>query len=134
MPNSYTYFKSEIKQWIIDNVPSSKRILDVGPGQGTYSDLLRDHGYRIDAVEIWAPYVDQFGLRAKYDNVYIADIREFDIEDYDFIILGDVLEHLNKEEAVALIQKIHLLQIGAMIAVPYMMEQDGAEYGNEHEC
>ena len=133
MPNSYTYFKPEIKQWIIDNVPNSKRILDVGPGQGTYSDLLRDHGYRIDAVEIWAPYVDQFGLRAKYDNVYIADIREFDIEDYDFIILGDVLEHLSKADAQALISKINLLQIGAMIAVPYMMEQDGAEYGNEHE-
>jgi autotransporter strand-loop-strand O-heptosyltransferase len=133
MPNSYTYFKPEIKQWIIDNVSSSKRILDVGPGQGTYSDLLRDHGYRIDAVEIWAPYVDQFGLRAKYDNVYIADIREFDISDYDFIILGDVLEHLSTEDAKRLIDKILFSEMGCLVAIPYMMPQEGAEYGNEHE-
>ena len=133
MPNSYTYFKPEIKQWFLDNVPTSKRILDVGPGQGTYSDLLRDHGYRIDAVEIWAPYVDQFGLRAKYDNVYIADIREFDISDYDFIILGDVLEHLSTEDAKRLIDKILFLEMGCLVAIPYMMPQEGAEYGNEHE-
>ncbi len=65
MPNSYSFFKSDIKQWFIDNIPTSKRILDVGPGQGTYSDLLKDLGYRIDAVEVWAPYVDEFNLRAK---------------------------------------------------------------------
>ena len=133
MPNSYTYFKPEIKQWFLDNVPTSKRILDVGPGQGTYSDLLREHGYRMDAVEVWAPYVDQFNLRAKYDNVYIADIRKFNIEDYDFIILGDVLEHLSTEDAKRLIDKMLFSQMGCLVAIPYMMAQDGAEYGNEHE-
>ena len=50
MPNSYSYFKSDIKQWFIDNIPTSERILDVGPGQGTYSELLRNLGYRMDAV------------------------------------------------------------------------------------
>ena len=133
MPNSYSYFKSDIKQWFIDNVPTSERILDVGPGQGTYSDLLKGLGYRMDAVEVWAPYVDQFGLRKKYDNVYIADIRDFDIGSYNFIILGDVLEHLSTEDAKSLMNKIDIYGIDVMVAIPYMMPQDGAEYGNEHE-
>ena len=133
MPNSYTYFKPEIRQWFIQNVPTSKRILDVGPGQGTYSDLLRDLGYRMDAVEVWAPYVDQFGLRSKYDNVYVADIREFNIDDYDFIILGDVLEHLSTEDAQELIDNIHFLEADCLVAIPYMMAQDGEEYGNSYE-
>lgn len=133
MPNSYTYFKQEIKQWIIDNIPTSKRILDVGPGQGTYSDLLRDCGYRIDAVEVWAPYVDQFNLRAKYDNVYIASVMDFDWEKYDFIILGDVLEHLSVEDAQSLIDRMQMYGIRCMVAIPYMMIQDGTEYGNEYE-
>jgi len=133
MPNSYTFFKAEIRQWFIDNIPSDTRILDVGPGQGTYSDLLRDLGYRMDAVEIWAPYVDQFNLRAKYDNVYIGDILTFNVNCYDFIILGDVLEHISTEDAQELLTKFDLMEKRFLVAVPYMMPQDGAEYGNEYE-
>ena len=133
MPNSYSYFKSDVKQWFIDNVPPGTRMLDVGPGQGTYSELLRNLGYRMDAVEVWAPYVDQFGLRKKYDNVYIADVREFNLQDYDFIILGDVLEHLSTEDAQRLIDNIFFSEKQCLVAIPYMMPQDGDEYGNEYE-
>jgi len=31
MPESYSYFKEEVKSWIIENTPVSHRILDVGP-------------------------------------------------------------------------------------------------------
>jgi len=133
MPNSYSYFKPEIKEWFINNVPTSKRILDVGPGQGTYSQLLRDLGYRMDALEIWEPYVHQFNLRDKYDNVYVGDILEFDVAPYDFIILGDVLEHIPADKAVDLIFDFEMMDKRFLIAVPYMMPQDGAEYGNEYE-
>jgi autotransporter strand-loop-strand O-heptosyltransferase len=133
MPNSYTFFKPEIRQWFIDNVPTSKRILDVGPGQGTYSNLLRDLGYRMDAVEVWAPYIEQFDLRSKYDNVYNANILDFDLTDYDFIILGDVLEHISTENAQNLIDTIVNSMKDCLVAIPYMMEQDGEEYGNVYE-
>lgn len=133
MPNSYTYFKTDIREWFKNNVSTSDRILDVGPGQGTYSILLRDLGYQMDAVEVWAPYVEQFNLRAKYDNVYTVDIRDFDLQAYDFIILGDVLEHLPVEDAEELLTTIDVLGIGCMVAIPYMMPQDGAEYGNDYE-
>jgi 2-polyprenyl-3-methyl-5-hydroxy-6-metoxy-1,4-benzoquinol methylase len=99
MPSSWTGFKSNIQDWIINNVPTNKRVLDVGPGVGTYSDLLRHKGYQIDAVEIFRPYIEKYGLIEKYDNVYCDDIVKFDISDYDFIILGDVLEHLPAERA-----------------------------------
>ena len=133
MPNSYKFFKPEIRQWFIDNVPTSMRILDVGPGQGTYSDLLRDIGYRMDAVEVWAPYVDQFNLRSKYDNVYVADILDFNVSDYDFIILGDVLEHIPVDKAQDLLTDFDVMNKRFLVAVPYMMSQDGAEYGNDYE-
>jgi autotransporter strand-loop-strand O-heptosyltransferase len=133
MPNSYPYFKSEIKEWFETNVPTNKRILDVGPGQGTYSKLIRHLGYRMDAVEVWAPYVDEFRLREHYDNVYIENILMFDFKNYDFIILGDVLEHLSKEDAQHLIQQLAFHDKQFMVAIPYTMEQDGEEYGNVYE-
>lgn len=133
MPTSYGFFKPEIKQWFLDNVPRHKRILDVGPGEGTYSNLLRSEGYRMDAIEIYEPYVDRYNLREKYDNVYIGDIVNFDVSDYDFIILGDVLEHLSKDAAYALIDKIDIMDKKCLVAVPYSMPQ-GEHEGNPHEA
>lgn len=131
MPYSFTYFKNEIKDWFIKNVPTSKRILDVGPGIGTYSELLRSLGYRMDAVEIYEPYIDKYELRDKYDNVFVGDITTFDISDYDFIILGDVLEHIPAEAAIELIRKITEKK-ECLVAIPYEMEQ-GEHEGNVHE-
>jgi autotransporter strand-loop-strand O-heptosyltransferase len=132
MPYSFTYFKEEVKEWFLENVPTSKRILDVGPGIGTYSDLLRSSGYRIDAVEIYEPYVAKYNLRDKYDNVFIGSIVTFDINDYDFIILGDVLEHIPTNYAKELIRDIVAAKKECLVAIPYEMEQ-GEHEGNIHE-
>ena len=131
MPYSFTYYKEEVKEWFIQNVPTSKRLLDVGPGIGTYSDLLHSLGYRIDAVEIYSPYIDKYKLREKYDNVFIGDITTFDISDYDFIILGDVLEHIPVDDAIELIRNITQKK-ECLVAIPYEMEQ-GEHEGNIHE-
>jgi len=132
MPYSFNFFKNEVRDWIQSNVSTSERILDVGPGIGTYSDLIRAHGYQIDAVEIFQPYIEKYGLTEKYDTVYCEDIVNFDITDYDFIILGDVLEHLSVEHAKELIDGIVDSGKGCLVAVPYEMEQ-GEHEGNEHE-
>ena len=123
MPFSFPYFKSEIKEWFKTNVPTTKRILDVGPGEGTYAILLEGMGYRIDAIEIWAPYIKEYNLRNLYDNVYTGDILDFNFSDYDFIILGDVLEHIPEKKATDLINNIVDQEKECLVAIPYMMEQ-----------
>jgi len=132
MPFSFPYFKTEVKEWFKDNVTTDKRILDVGPGEGTYAILLQSLGYRIDAVEIWPPYIDEYKLRELYDNVYTGSILDFDIKDYDFIILGDILEHIPAEEAQELMDAIIASNKECLVAVPYLMEQ-GIHNGNEFE-
>jgi autotransporter strand-loop-strand O-heptosyltransferase len=132
MPYSFTYFKPEVKEWFISNVPISYRVLDVGPGIGTYSDILRSSGYKLDAIEIFEPYIEKYNLKEKYDNVYIGDITLFNIDDYDFIILGDVLEHLKVDDAVNLINSIINSGKECLVAVPYKMEQ-GEHEGNIYE-
>ena len=132
MPYSFNHFKDHIKAWVLASVPKHKRILDVGPGIGTYSDLLKSEGYRMDAVEIFAPYINKYNLIEKYDNVFIDDICKFDFKDYDFIILGDVLEHIPKGDAIKLYNKIIKLKKECLVAVPFEMEQ-GEHEGNIYE-
>ena len=135
MPNSYTFFKREIRQWFIDNIPPGTKILDVGPGQGTYADLLEGLGYEMHATEIYEPYIERYYLRAKYHKVYNQNIMHLlsQLGHFDFIILGDILEHLDKNSAQHLLHEIKQRQLGCLVAVPYLMEQDGEEYGNPHE-
>lgn len=132
MPESYKFFKPEIKQYFKHHVPTSTRILDVGPGIGTYSILLRELGYPMDCIEIWEPYVQEYKLHEKYDNVYVSNILDFDISEYDYIILGDVLEHIDAEGGQKLINSIINSGKQCLVAVPYEMEQ-GEYYGNVHE-
>ena len=132
MPYSWNGFKPRVQEWVINNISTHKRVLDVGPGVGTYSDLLRNKGYQIDAVEIFYPYIEKYGLINKYDNIYCEDILNFDISDYDFIILGDVLEHIAVNKAVAFVNTLVKQQKEFLVAVPYEMEQ--GEYDNNiHE-
>lgn len=133
MPYSYSLFKDDVKQSIIDYFPSDIKILDVGCGSGTYATLLREHFPFMDGIEIFPEYVSSFDLLMKYRRVFIGDIREFDISMYDLIIMGDVLEHLSQEDAIALIDRVNNHGINLLVAVPYMYEQ-GEMYGNSHEA
>lgn len=132
MPYSYGEFKTEIRNHIVDNFNSSTRILDVGAGSGTYGALLKPHYRIVDALEIFPDYVENFNLRGVYSEVHMGDILDFDWSSYDYIVMGDVVEHLRAEDAQRLLQAMHLRGKKVMMAVPYMFEQ-GEEYGNVHE-
>ncbi len=135
MPISYPLYKDSVRNWFLENVPFDTHILDVGAGCGTYSDLLRGYGYKMDAVEIWQPYIDKYELFKKYDVVYNENITNMAIgyyEVYDFYILGDVLEHLSVDEAQWLLSFLRLKGKKFLVAVPYQMEQ-GEHEGNKYE-
>jgi predicted nucleic-acid-binding Zn-ribbon protein len=132
MPYSYPEFKNEVKEHIKQYIPTSSNILDVGPGSGTYYDLLNESGYKLDCIEIWEPYIEQFKLHEKYNIVFNGDIRTFDLEYYDYIIMGDVLEHLSYQDARILMDEIKRLNKKCLVAVPYSYIQ-GSYEGNVHE-
>lgn len=129
---SHDILKSDIRVYFSNHVDISKRILDVGVGVGTYSKLLRDMGYRMDGMEVWLPYVVEYKLTEMYDNVIIGDVMNYDISNYDVIILGDVLEHLSVEDGLELMCRIESKGQMCIVAVPYKSEQ-GVFYGNGYE-
>jgi len=98
-----------------------KSALDIGPGQGTYYHLLNSilKDCKWTGVEVFKPYIDKFNLNDYYDHIYNEDIRSFDTTDkYDLIIAGDVLEHMTKEEAVSLVEKLRPLCKYFLISIP----------------
>lgn len=131
MPYSSTAFKEEIKDHLLEHIPGMARVLDVGPGCGTYGMMLNSERI-IDAVEIFEPYIDTFNLRDKYTKVFNGNILSFDFSIYDYIIMGDVLEHIPKYEAINLVKRIDDDGIHCLIAVPYLYEQ-GEYMDNIHE-
>jgi hypothetical protein len=132
MPNSYIVYKPHIKQFFQNKIHKNSKILDVGPGVGTYSKLLKEIGYDMDCIEIFKPYIEKYNLSEKYNTVYEGNIIGFDISKYHLIILGDVLEHVDTNEAQSLIKEITEKNKKCLVAVPYLMEQ-GEHEGNIHE-
>lgn len=132
MPYSYGKFKNEVKNQIIENILPSSHILDVGAGSGCYGEMLFGKFARIDALEIFPNYIEMFQLHNKYNDVIIGDIVDFDFYDYDFLIMGDVLEHLSVSNAQNIVYHVEMNKQALLVAVPYMFQQ-GEEYGNIFE-
>ena len=132
MPYSYSKFKKEVADHIIRVLNPQSEILDVGAGSGVYCDLLRHNFANIDALEIFPQYIEMFNLRGKYKRVHLGDIRAFNIDTYDYIIMGDILEHLSYGDALKVLDKINVGNKKALIAVPYLYVQ-GEEFGNIYE-
>ena len=132
MPGSYHFYKEDVKKHLVENISHDSAILDVGPGYGTYGILLKPEFKNIDAVEIWEPYIKQFNLDKIYNKVYLGDILTFDFSNYDYLIIGDVLEHIGLLDAQDLVKRISDENKKCLIAVPYMYPQ-GSHEGNVYE-
>ena len=111
------------------------RILDVGTGSGLLADYLAktNWDYVLDGVEVWEPYVEEFGLTQKYSTLYVQDAREFtDWAGYDVVMFGDILEHMSKEDAIALWNSAAEVR-HRFIAIPTVHCPQGEEHGNPYE-
>ncbi len=119
MPVSTSVHISHCLQYIISLSPKS--ILDVGCGFGLWGFLCREYldvmeervqpetwRTRIDGIELFEPYI-QPHQRALYSSIHIGDIRKLasQVDDYELIIAGDVIEHLEKDEGEAVIEQLY---------------------------
>jgi len=119
MPVSTSVHITHCLQYIISLGPRS--ILDVGCGFGLWGFLCREYldvmeervqpgtwQTRIDGIELFEPYI-QAHQRALYTSIRIGDIRELasQVDEYELIIAGDVIEHLEKHEGEAVIEQLY---------------------------
>jgi len=143
MPCSSTEGKAYTRKHLDQLRPS--HVIDVGAGAGLYSNMIRDidpsrYDPTIWGVEVWHPYVSQFQLQGKYNAVILADARSYmaTLAETRFkcgaVILGDILEHMDKSDALALwIASMTVSDELTVLSIPIRHYPQGAENGNPYE-
>lgn len=132
--------KETIVNWVksLDNINT---IVDVGAGAGTYYNLfVKEFNMLVNSrwigLEVWQPTIDRWGIDKFYTSVINEDARTFDwtsISNIDLVIMGDVLEHMKKEEAVALVDKVLDNSRYGIISIPVKHWPQGAINDNPYE-
>jgi hypothetical protein len=142
MPYSLKSGKSETLKWFADNESTINKIVDIGPGSGTYIKLVKEeNNYCKTAhwigIEVWNPYIEKYKLAERYNQVINKDVRLVDwleIGPISVVIAGDVLEHISKEDAMVLVDKILSVSKMLIISIPIVhMPQEHNAYDNPYE-
>jgi 2-polyprenyl-3-methyl-5-hydroxy-6-metoxy-1,4-benzoquinol methylase len=123
-----------------------KTVLDIGVGSGKWGFLTREYTdiwnerydkktwkTVIDGVDIFPNYKNPI-WKHYYNRVYIDDINNIIdlLTSYDLIIFTEVLEHIEKDKALILLNKV--MQKGKNVIFSYTNSVQGSYNGNENEC
>jgi 2-polyprenyl-3-methyl-5-hydroxy-6-metoxy-1,4-benzoquinol methylase len=100
--NIFMYFQKQLRELFKNR--TSLKILDIGPGHGFFSFIIKKEFptyEKIDAVDISETSLQMTKNILGYDSdkirYFLKDIFDYDdSEKYDFIVLGEVLEHLDE--------------------------------------
>jgi ubiquinone/menaquinone biosynthesis C-methylase UbiE len=91
---------------------SKMRVLNVGVGSGE-SLLARQLPFinfgSLTMIDVYQPYLDNAQTKtwdAKNISFVLADVRNYPVEDFDLVLTFDILEHITKEEAIAVMKRI----------------------------
>jgi len=98
--------------------PSVKAYLEIGPGHGLFLDkalkcvpataAIKAVDISPTSIEISRSIIEHFHPHAKHINFITCDMLKLDInEKYDFIALGEVIEHVNDPKK--LLEKLRVL-------------------------
>ena len=131
MPFSSTSGKDLIR-WAVSRVPNAT-MLDVGCGCGTYAKMFPNA--EMTGIEIWKPYVEQYGLRDLYKDLIVQDVRDWEPQGkFHVAFLGDILEHMSVEDALMTFNKVRAIADTVIISIPIGHYPQGEFEGNPHEA
>lgn len=145
MPTSDPLLLGTISNVILDVKPMS--VLDIGIGYGKWGLLVREYSdcwqrqrytpdlwdTRLVGIEIYDKYRNPaWGV---YNEVVIGDaltvLQTFFDKKFDLVIMIDVLEHIEKDRAVAVLK--HMRRVGKNVVVSYANTPQTGVGDNQHE-
>ncbi len=110
------------------------KVLNVGGGDahvGLPPQLEEITFRQLDHLDAYKPALDKAsGIRWKAGtvNFILSDIRDFDFSGYDLLLLFDVVEHLPKADAVALLKKVKHAFVHIPLETGRLIDGDGVPF------
>jgi 2-polyprenyl-3-methyl-5-hydroxy-6-metoxy-1,4-benzoquinol methylase len=143
MPHSHHCFITQVIDEVKIMNPMS--ILDVGIGFGKWGHLFRENTdimigrlnkedwvFKIDGVEICEKYLNEH-TKYFYSDILIGDICDLVdvLPRYDLVYFGDILEHIEKNKAIKVLEKIRTKNM--IISIPLGPWPQDEIMGNPYE-
>ena len=108
----------------------AKDIVDIGCGKGRVIRFLGRCGWKGTAVgvDIYKPYILFVKKEKIYDDIILCDLRylPFSEKTFDLVMMIWVLEHLEKEDGLAILTQLDRLakkQIAVLTSVGYLPQE-----------
>lgn len=141
MPSSYPENILPIIHIIADLHPKS--VMDIGVGRGKFGFLIREY-FPLEVSGDWEPVERLEGLdvfpdyitgvhHAIYDKIHIANAVDHEYEPFDMYLMIDIIEHIQKDEAFALLDRLTKQGL-VLVSTPNDIGHQGEVYGNKHEA
>ncbi len=115
-------------------------LLDIGAGESAKWGVILQHVVpKIDAIEAFAPHIEKIKNLNLYQNIYHCNIMDFIATNqykntsYDAALLGDVLEHLEKPQALKLVKSLKNKLNYIYLIIPTCICIQGEVDGNKYE-
>ena len=108
-------------------------VLDIGCGNGEPMSFINRHNqFKAVGVDVFKSYLDKCLERNIYNELLLCDIRALPLRDksIDTILCLDVLEHLEKEEALLLITAMEKVAIKQVILATPLHHYQQSAYDN----
>jgi hypothetical protein len=151
MPTSRPNTISLVCEWMRHHANRINSVLDIGVGFGKWGFLSREYIYtwkkdltlleyrnykdfKVDAIEIFKDIITPLQNEI-YNEIYLGCATEIinEVDDYDLIILGDIIEHLSKEDGMILLDKCIKKSMYTILSTPIIFNEGRDVLGNEHE-
>jgi len=154
MPFSSESGKHLIDRFVLrlrkENLTNTLYVLDIGVGSGTYFDRYAGTHLSKDktvwtGVEIWEPYITKYQLATKYNSIIQQDAREYAAfaakqaaeangTYYDICFVGDIAEHMTKDEAKLMVSNLSQFCRVIVMSIPIVHYPQGEYEGNPYEA
>ena len=129
---SHTHpFKRYVNKNILPEDMTGLTVLDCGCGRGNWAFFMRTEKAGIPHVtgfDLYGPYVEKLKRLDLYEELFQLDIRDVETleKKFDIIMAMDVLEHIEKDEALKVIKTLEEMSESLLIvSLPIGFQRQG---------